>query len=241
MRWSRSIRTLVVFVLLGALATVVSSWAIHAVQFREARAITSWSTRGDGDADALASKWLAGRRAPTSLAESQPAEFFPQELQLRHGIGWRANRSVAMFSHGTGRSRVDTLESLEWFDIGTPVVALQGVSHYAQSVGLAPAPGPMGSPSVSIAHGLELWRDPSSTTGNLDRFALPLLPIWPGFAINTAVYALLLFIGWRAPGVIRRAVRRRRGRCVACGYDRGGLDAGAACPECGVATRPAPA
>lgn len=38
---------------------------------------------------------------------------------------------------------------------------------------------------------------------------------------------------------VRRWRRRRRGQCPACGYDRGGLEPSAACPECNtpVATR----
>ncbi|OAB59804.1 hypothetical protein AY599_08880 [Leptolyngbya valderiana BDU 20041] len=138
-----------------------------------------------------------------------------------------------MFSHESGRSRIDTFETLEWFEVGMPLPAMRVASHDARSVGLGAAPEPLGSPRLSPSHGLELWRNATGTTHNLDRFALPLLPLWPGFAINTAFYALLLFIAWRTPGVLRRAVRRRGGRCVACGYDRRGLDADAACPECG--------
>jgi hypothetical protein len=32
-------------------------------------------------------------------------------------------------------------------------------------------------------------------------------------------------------------IRRRRGRCTTCGYDRRGLAAGAKCPECGTVPR----
>ncbi len=53
---------------------------------------------------------------------------------------------------------------------------------------------------------------------------LPLAIIVPGFAANTLFYA--------APFATRRLIRRKRGLCVACGYDlRGNLSAG--CPECG--------
>jgi hypothetical protein len=39
---------------------------------------------------------------------------------------------------------------------------------------------------------------------------------------------------------VRPWVRRRRGLCPSCGYERSGLEVGAACPECGMAaTRPA--
>ena len=35
---------------------------------------------------------------------------------------------------------------------------------------------------------------------------------------------------------MRVAIRRRRGRCSSCGYDRRGLAEGVTCPECGTAT-----
>ncbi len=61
---------------------------------------------------------------------------------------------------------------------------------------------------------------------------LPLRPIWPGFAVNTAFYAVILWLLLRGPFALRRYVRWKRGHCIKCGYDlRGKFDAG--CPECG--------
>ena len=61
---------------------------------------------------------------------------------------------------------------------------------------------------------------------------IPLVPLWPGFLIDTLFYAALwlgLIVGF---GAARRTLRKRRGRCPMCAYDlRGNLDAG--CPECG--------
>ena len=61
---------------------------------------------------------------------------------------------------------------------------------------------------------------------------LPLHPIWSGFAVNTLLYAAVLWLLVRAPVAVRRRVRLKRGFCPACGYDlhHGGNDA---CPECG--------
>jgi len=64
---------------------------------------------------------------------------------------------------------------------------------------------------------------------------LPTLPLWPGLAADAAVFGgawmgLLLL-----PAPVRRALRRRRGRCVACKYDLRGLPADTPCPECGTA------
>jgi hypothetical protein len=59
---------------------------------------------------------------------------------------------------------------------------------------------------------------------------VPYLPLWPGFAINTIFYAAILWVLFFAPGIIKRAIRRRRGLCPACGYPIGTSEV---CTECG--------
>ena len=59
---------------------------------------------------------------------------------------------------------------------------------------------------------------------------LALDPLWPGFVFNTLFCGVPIWVVGVAPFALRRVVRRRRGRCVACGYDLAGLDR---CPECG--------
>ncbi len=67
-----------------------------------------------------------------------------------------------------------------------------------------------------------------------DRPHVPLWPLWPGFAINTAFYAVLVWMLWLSPIVVRRVIRRKRGHCIKCGYDLRGAEH-EACPECGAA------
>jgi hypothetical protein len=62
---------------------------------------------------------------------------------------------------------------------------------------------------------------------------LPMEPVWPGFALDTAMYGSLVFLLWSGPRLVRRRVRKRRGRCVGCGYDLKGNVWGGVCPECG--------
>jgi hypothetical protein len=62
---------------------------------------------------------------------------------------------------------------------------------------------------------------------------LPLLPVWPGLAVDTVVFAAAWFGAIMLAGRVRRMRRRSRGLCDACGYDRRGIADGAACPECG--------
>src|SRR5262245_54887846 len=50
---------------------------------------------------------------------------------------------------------------------------------------------------------------------------MPCGPVWPGFAINTAFYAAVLWVLMAFPFAIRRTIRRRRGLCPACAYPVG--------------------
>lgn len=54
----------------------------------------------------------------------------------------------------------------------------------------------------------------------------------PRLLINTFSYAFVLWLLWSAPFATRRLIRRRRGRCVRCGYDLRHADHDV-CPECG--------
>ncbi len=61
-------------------------------------------------------------------------------------------------------------------------------------------------------------------------WAVPTRPIWLGFAVNTLLYATVLWLLICGPFVLRRFIRVKRGRCPACGYPRGEA---AVCTECG--------
>lgn len=65
---------------------------------------------------------------------------------------------------------------------------------------------------------------------------LPLRPYGPGFLANTALYAVVVAGLVYGPLWLRGRLRRRRGRCPACGYNlRASPER---CPECGRPTRP---
>jgi hypothetical protein len=63
-------------------------------------------------------------------------------------------------------------------------------------------------------------------------------PLWPGFAMNTICYAVLLWLLWITPGKIRHYViirrRIREHRCPACAFIiAAGTCANGLCSECG--------
>jgi len=77
------------------------------------------------------------------------------------------------------------------------------------------------SPDPVVSWGLLLipqrfryGENPDST-----RRILPLVPIWPGFLINTIFYAAIWFALFFGLTSSKRFIRVRRGRCPRCGYD----------------------
>ena len=92
------------------------------------------------------------------------------------------------------------------------------------------AKGTFLTPEGAILTGLTPAR---SVRGFLVPRALPLRPIWPGFAVNTIFYAAILWLLTLAPFTLRRVIRRKRGHCIKCGYDLRGTEH-EVCPECGV-------
>jgi hypothetical protein len=65
---------------------------------------------------------------------------------------------------------------------------------------------------------------------------LPVVPVWPGLAWNTLIFAAAwFFLGWStlfAARRLRRLHRTRHNRCPACGYSLTGVTTNR-CPECG--------
>ncbi len=72
----------------------------------------------------------------------------------------------------------------------------------------------------------------SGLTPAIGRREYPFLPIWPGFAVNTLFYAVVLWLLIPGPFALRRFIRVKRGLCPACAYPRGESDL---CSECGKA------
>jgi hypothetical protein len=106
------------------------------------------------------------------------------------------------------------LGSAVFADLGWPLLSLRDETW------VRPAP--------RIAYGIELSMEHGQHA--LAVRSLPLMPIWPGFAINTIFYTAILALLFYGPGKVRRFVRVRRGRCPACAYPVGSSPI---CTECG--------
>lgn len=63
--------------------------------------------------------------------------------------------------------------------------------------------------------------------------ALPLRPLWTGFAADTLVFAATWWLLHGGGRRWRASRRRRRNMCARCGYDLRGTEPPGVCPECG--------
>ncbi len=104
----------------------------------------------------------------------------------------------------------------------------------SNSVALGPGAFDSFTPRSRLGHLYEGYSPPrwiaQQRAGHVLPLILPLFPIATGFTANTLIYASVLWLAFAARGVLRTARRRRRGQCLACGYDLAALPK---CPECG--------
>ena len=111
----------------------------------------------------------------------------------------------------------DTAYTVSVHSYGWPLPALAAVQEYGGWTG-------------------ETWKHvlrfgpPRASLSDPRGFPTRILPI--GFAVNTLAAVALWHLALFMPPLIRRGVRRRRGRCIACGYDLRGTVTDP-CPECG--------
>ncbi len=99
---------------------------------------------------------------------------------------------------------------------------------------------PSGDPSyrwgipipVKVSLALEYPRGSARPIVKTVTGVLPLRPVWRGFLLNTAFYAIAFILPAGMWWSLRRFIRVRRGLCPACAYPRGESNV---CSECGKA------
>ena len=168
---------------------------------------------------ALQSVDLTIRQLTHEQLEPQTMEQLPAVPVMKTAVG----RSLGIAWAASPEIREDGYGPSMWSHAaGWPALAVRG--HW-------------GSPPAAPPRQRGLWGTGLINTGDGERL-LPFLPIFPGFVLNTLVYAAPWWGLFLLARQIGRWRRRRRGRCMECGYDLRGLPTSEAtgpptCPECG--------
>ena len=230
----RRLTKLVVFLLLGAIINVAVAWGLAVSVDLSGATI---SAEGVSSADPPAWSFVSYRRPGVWSIFAAAAT---REEDVRVGMFGSGLRDADSFFHHSYPYRQPRPEWLpKWSGVrrrpsarfhkiemvieearGWPLLSLKYEKHWH---GAVPYPANWG---------IELWRHRSAAWSSFAVVTLPLRPLWPGFSINTLLYAAIVWVLWSSPFTARRMIRRKRGHCIKCGYDlRESKDSG--CPECG--------
>lgn len=234
MRWRRAARIVLGCAVLGAVTMVAAAWGL-ARWGRVGGAGYSMTTMVDAEGGV----WMYAEELGFGMRRVRSVPFnvrFGAEGVARSEPGPRI-----VEQEGPRRRRWLAAEGVPggdlprhgWVDdaCGWPMIAL---ACEMKTV----APTYMGRSRVgAVRWGVPMAGLGAMRAGRPRMWALPLRPVWPGFVVNTGVFAVGWFVVFAAPAAVRRWNRRRNGLCLGCGYDLRGSPGRSACPECGAELR----
>ena len=148
-------------------------------------------------------------RAGLSVASQWPGQVPETWPPPRASVGSSFGTKVTHFTSGNWKG-----PHVQVFAAGWPLRALSAMDRTVVGRYFRPRPG---IPLVTLVKNRGLG-------------VLPLRPIWPGLAINTVFYAVVLCLLVSGPFVLRRFIRIRSGLCPKCTYPMGESNV---CTECG--------
>lgn len=218
-RWRRWVQRAVAIVLLGCAASVISAWVLALVYawngLGTAAVPMEFGSKPPGATSEIGLlRWTDFGRETWSIPAFWPSRsaemiaMFPE---------WKPAESSA-WPHQLPSPPADPAEGVRSEGWGWPWISMNWVVTWQEGLhGAVAATKTRGAWVVQI---------------HQKGVTFPLVPIWRGFFGNAAVFGMLIGVVWWGPGILRRTIRRRRGRCVKCGYSLRG-SSGVTCPECG--------
>ncbi|HRQ72053.1 MAG TPA: hypothetical protein PLU35_03400 [Phycisphaerales bacterium] len=201
-------RLIVVFVLVGVVANVPVAWGCAAF----APLPLGHATLEDN----LSTSWV--RFMPEDIGAPTRA-FRATHAGATH---WQLHKELY---EGASESNPRDVHVVNRWAFGFPTRSL-----YVHAVwSPVPTPGvrPTWKAGIRFTPNFSEWM---MRAGRANMGALPIAPLWGGFAINAAFYAIIAGMLWMTYKRTRAMKRLRSGLCVHCGYDARSL---AVCPECG--------
>lgn len=189
----RRLRTIAVFLVLGAIANVVVAWTLYLTS-----GYGSFSRRPISNA-----AWLL----ENGIEPATPSEH--DRLSEEHEPSFGTDRySYTMTLWLNGAPVIGDVIG-EYLRIGWPIRCFDGGYIYDESI-----------QKLRYRGAIELPYWFNNTIGVRDHY-VPVRPIVVGLAFNTVAYAAALWLLFIGPLKLRARSRERRGLCVKCGYSRG--------------------
>lgn len=206
-RVKRLVSKLLLFLLLGAIINIAVAWGTI---FHFPPEYANMSKLSDEQsAEILRPVFLNAPMAAKDAHGSQHRQFGSAWIF----VDW-ANEEINLAADPNGFLQIEIRES------GLPMTSFRGFRTWDGRNKISTKSG-----CVTIPNGL------ISSYGWRQAIAfLPLRPVWPGFVVNTILFASVFWILFATPFALRRWWRARRGLCAKCAYPIGASDT---CTECG--------
>jgi hypothetical protein len=230
MNWRRALAEVVAFGLLGVIATAVVAW-IGAVDVQlNKRPPTKYVTLDPTKIDDWPA-WFPTYGNWRVLVRDRPQSLSAIE-EVRSWCFVRREWSTWVDGHPPPPPRT-------FIDYIGPGTVKQGVVSdecgfpfraFAMQGGQGPGLSTWAAP-IARAPGIDGGVGPISLFSSAP-VVIPVIPMWPGVAIDAGIYGAGLFALWRGVRLVRPARARGLQRCSKCGYDLSGLTS-RMCPECG--------
>ena len=195
-------------------------------------ATVAWGCWAGSDATLVTKLWFPNMLDAKALEIADDLGFAPQ-------ISTPIVQARGMTIHSGFKTTLDVIQISQFEAVEWPYAAvISDISREPASVTYVSAVRFQAGWPTHTLRGYEItvqdmalfpWAYPSWK----GRSPFPLLPIWPGFAVNSLLYAVVLWLlicGPFVPRRVIRAIRVKRGGCPACGYPAGRSDV---CSECG--------
>jgi hypothetical protein len=192
-----------VFLLLGAIVNVAVAWGVLAARYN------TW--RGADDYDDVFGYWPGNQPAldiqiergiAVCWVDVYPTPRFPEDLKAGRPAGAQVVPSWSCVWHlrDDWVAKEESYQDVAW---GWPTLALHSCVQYE-----AVATNERGETwrfEVLQSHGG--FATPWFEDFPQGRYLVPYLPIWPGFALNTVFYAVILWMLFAASFALRRCFR----------------------------------
>jgi len=232
-RW---VFTIVLFLLLGAVATVAIAWTVTCLPYSPSSKVRDEPPFGlfltfnaDVPITRTRCSYHAEYRLKPSFTLRRPCPYVlsGDELDLVAPSWSIVHDRERLYEMAPPRLQRSWIASIQEQAAGWPCLALRGTHYFDPSTGNDNKTAQHRFAYRRSCIFLPTWLRPDETL-----YSLPIEPIFPGFLINAVLYAIVLWMLLCGPFALRRLIRRKRGCCPKCGYDLRG-ELGGGCSECG--------
>jgi hypothetical protein len=173
----------------------------------------------------------ATERHDSRLESIRPSDWELGLTQTTVYTSWAARRIEISAVPSAPEDRNEAPVGIVRYQLGWPIPAWE----YFDLVDGRPVTTQLGTPRRRTTNqALSVWQRGLEVPAWWPQYGwrFPFVPVWGGIAVSVGFWTVFIAVGVVVFRQLRQRLRRRSGRCAACGYPV----CGSQCPECGTST-----